>query len=52
MTNKVNLPFNLDEELSKATTMNDLMGQDKVIKKTLELYAEEIFNEEIEAHTR
>jgi transposase-like protein len=50
MTNKMNFPFNVEKELSQATTMDDLMGQDGVIKKLLKFMTEKILDEEMEAH--
>jgi putative transposase len=50
MTNKINFPFNVEKELSQATTMDDLMGQDGVIKKILKFMTEKIIDEEMKAH--
>ncbi|MCK5848582.1 MAG: IS256 family transposase [Caldisericia bacterium] len=50
MTNKMNLPFNVEKELSQATTMDDLMGHDGVIKKLLKFMTEKILDEEMKAH--
>lgn len=49
MKNKIDLSF-LEEDLANAKTMDDLMGQNGVIKKLLKTMTEKILAEEMEAH--
>ena len=49
MKNKVDLSF-LEEDLADAKTMDDLMGQNGVIKKLLKTMTEKILAEEMESH--
>jgi len=50
MNNKMNFPFDVEKELSQAKTMEDLMGQDGILKKLLKVMTERILQEEMEAH--
>ena len=49
MKDKIDLSF-LEEDLANAKTMDDLMGQNGVIKKLLKTMTEKILAEEMETH--